>query len=58
MKLEVLVSTMNQKDVSLVNQMCITSDVLIINQSTEHIDEYLNELSGVHMLSYQERSLR
>lgn len=58
MKLEVLVSTMNQKDTSLFKKMNICSDLLIINQADrEDIEEVFIDTNRVRMFSYNERGL-
>lgn len=58
MKLEVLVSTMHQKDVSLVSKMNITSDAIIINQG-DYFDYIEVEESNrtIKMYSFNERGV-
>ena len=58
MKLEVLVSTMNKEDLSLVNEMNIKSDVLIINQSPVVVkDLEVKKKFNARMLSFNEKGL-
>jgi len=58
MKLEVLVSTMNREDLSLVNKMNIKSDVLIVNQSpTSDYDFEIKKEFNIRMLSFKEKGL-
>ncbi|WP_045518842.1 glycosyltransferase family 2 protein [Neobacillus niacini] len=58
MKIEVLVSTMNQKDMSLVKKMSIKTDTLIINQcnNVENKEVLING-NKIRCLSYNERGL-
>ncbi|WP_062108628.1 glycosyltransferase family 2 protein [Bacillus niameyensis] len=58
MNLEVLVSTMNRSDAAFANKMNINSDLLIINQSTKHCDNFEeNNRFNIRMLSYSEKGL-
>ncbi|GAA0746441.1 glycosyltransferase family A protein [Clostridium oceanicum] len=58
MKLEVLVSTMNQKDMFLSKKMNIKTDALIINQcDKEDVQELIIDNKKIRMLSYNERGL-
>lgn len=58
MKVEVLVSTMHKKDLSLVKEMDIKTDVLIINQCDEEKTvEYQLENMNVREISTLERGL-
>lgn len=58
MTLEVLVSTMNRDDVSLINTMNIKSDALIINQSTSNDKNHeAKDCFSTRMLTYNERGL-
>lgn len=58
MKLEVLVSTMNQEDSSLFRKMNITTDVLFINQcNREDNEELFVNKNRIRMFSYKERGL-
>ena len=58
MNLEVMVSTMHQRDISLIEKMNLKSDVLIINQC-ERIEEYRARTNNnvVRMLSDNKRGL-
>lgn len=58
MKIEVLLSTMNQKDLSIVKKMNIQTDVLIINQTDNisYIEEVING-NRVRMFSFNERGI-
>lgn len=58
MKVEVLVSCMNQRDRELVAKSRITTDVLIINQASEEkAEEYFENGRRVRMLTTRERGL-
>ncbi len=59
MKLEVLVSCMNQKDLSLVEKTKITSDVLLINQTVNVSDHVTVHRDGrtIRMISTKERGV-
>lgn len=59
MKVEVLVSTMDQDDFSLVRQMNLTSDAIIINQCNRHsFEEFLSPYGkNIKMYSYNERGV-
>ena len=57
LKLQVLVSTMGRRDLSLADKMNITTDALIINQINENIPAMYNEKRRITMLSYNERGL-
>ncbi|MFG6147463.1 glycosyltransferase [Halobacillus sp. B23F22_1] len=58
MKLELLVSTMLQKDTSLVNKMNISTDAIIINQSNYYgYNEIHKENNRIRMLSFNERGV-
>ncbi|TES53628.1 glycosyltransferase family 2 protein [Halalkalibacterium halodurans] len=56
--MEVLVSTMDQNDLSIVDKMNITSDAIIINQSNRH-DYIESKLNGslIRMFSFNERGV-
>jgi len=56
--LEVLISTMNQKDMTLISRMKINTDAVIINQSgIEDRDELTINGKKIRMLSYDEVGL-
>lgn len=58
MKLEILLSCMYQKDFSIVEKSCITSDVLIINQSDTDMREELDKNGqSIRMITTVERGL-
>lgn len=58
MKLEVLISTMHQKDMSLIEKMNINTDALIINQcNKDDNQELLINNKKIRMISYNERGL-
>lgn len=59
MNVEVLVSTMNQGDLSLVKKMNIQSDALIINQSQQKLDEMLvhKDSFTIRMKTFVEKGL-
>lgn len=58
MKVEVLVSTMNQTDFSLIKKMNIKTDALIINQcDKEEKNEIMLNGNTIRMFSYNERGL-
>lgn len=58
MKLEILVSAMNQNDMSLVKKMNLKTDALIINQCDRDKSEEMQINSiNIRMLSYNERGL-
>lgn len=58
MNIEVLISTMQQKDLSLIDKMNISTDALIINQ-LNRCDSQISTLSEekVRMLSFNEKGL-
>lgn len=55
MKLEVLVSTMNKKDISFLNRMNITKNCLIINQTKKNYEENFD--NDIRMISVNEVGL-
>ncbi len=58
MKLEVLLSCMNQKDLGIVKRSRITSDVLVINQADgEDIEEQVENGQRIRMFTTNERGL-
>jgi len=58
MKLEILLSCMNQKDFSIVKESCITGDVLLINQANDNsLIENNNDKQSIRMISTTERGL-
>jgi glycosyltransferase involved in cell wall biosynthesis len=58
MKLEVLVSTMDKNDLSLIETMDINSDVLIINQTSQFgVNLERHSEFNIRLLSYDERGL-
>lgn len=59
MKLEILLSTMNQKDLSIIKDMNIRGNVLIVNQSDFHDYCYLDNSPEqvVKMYSFAERGI-
>ncbi|MGM8213830.1 glycosyltransferase [Virgibacillus sp. W0430] len=58
MKVEVLVSTMYQKDLSIINKMNIKTDALIINQcDVEEQQSIKIDRNEIRLLSYNERGL-
>lgn len=61
MNLEVLVSTMNQKDLSLIDKMKITSDSIIINQCDQHdffdYTKVENKNRIIKMFSFSEKGV-
>lgn len=58
MNLEVLVSTMNRNSLELIDKMNIKSDCLIINQSSDVIQNLKDDtVNNLRMLSYRERGL-
>lgn len=58
MKIEVLISTMNEKDMKLINRMNIRTDAIIINQSNFLDFEEINlESKKIKMFSFNERGI-
>lgn len=58
MNLSVLVSTMNQKDHSLIKKMNIQTDAIIVNQCLKNtIDEFKDKGHSIKMLSLNERGV-
>lgn len=58
MKLELLVSTMNQKDTSIAEKMNIVSDVIIINQGDYYdYTEIKNKKNLIRMYSFNEKGV-
>lgn len=58
MKLELLVPTMQQKDVSLAEKMNIQTDAVIVNQTDiNEYQEYLHNGSKIRMYSFAERGV-
>lgn len=58
MRLEVLVSCMDQEDCSIVKKSRLTGDVLIVNQCTENnITEIVTEKQRIRIISTTERGL-
>lgn len=58
MNLEVLVSTMNRTDLSLINVMNIKSDVLVINQSQKYNNNFeLSDKFNFRMMTFNEKGL-
>lgn len=58
MKLQVLVSTMDQYDYELLSKMNIQSDAIIINQSnTNNVDEFLYKGNKILFMSFNERGV-
>ena len=58
MKLEVLVSTMNQKDLALINKMNLATDAIIINQ-TDCLDYKVEEKDSIkiRIFSFNEKGI-
>lgn len=58
MKVEVLLSTMHQKDLSIVDKMNIQTDVIVVNQTDEHTLLELQKIDKhIKMYSFQERGI-
>lgn len=58
MSVEVLVATMHQNDTSLIQQMNLQSDAIIINQTNEYnYEKIMNHSNTVHMYSFAERGV-
>lgn len=58
MKIEVLISTMNQKDMQLINKMNINTDAIIINQSNFfNFEEVEMDDKVIKMFSFNERGI-
>lgn len=58
MKLQVLVSTMNQKDYSLLDKMNIQSDVIVVNQCDKNsVDEFVYNSHSVKWISMSEKGV-
>lgn len=58
MKIEVLISTMNQKDLTLVNQMNVKGNAIIINQCDKNDFIELNDNNRcIKMFSFNERGI-
>ncbi|TSI11330.1 glycosyltransferase [Lysinibacillus sp. BW-2-10] len=58
MNLQVLLSTMNQNDTSILNKMNIQSDIIIVNQcNRNHFDEFTYNGNNVKFLSLAERGI-
>lgn len=57
-KVEVLLSTMNQEDLSIVDKMNIQTDAIVINQTDGHafLEQQLND-KNIKMYSFQERGI-
>lgn len=58
MKLELLVSCMNQEDMTIVNESGITTDVLVINQcDVNSVQKWVRKAQTIRMISTKERGL-
>lgn len=58
MKIEVLISTMNQSDMTLINRMKINTDAIIINQSNSNSYEEINYKSNlIRMYTFNETGI-
>lgn len=58
MKLQVLVSTMNQNDHSILRKMNIRSDAIIVNQCNENrFEKFSYNGNTIHFLSFNERGV-